>query len=469
VDVINAAPNVNVDVNFQGMEGATVNFVSSAIDPAGASDIVTYQWQVLDALDQVIEESSTADFSFTPADDGTYTVTLTVTDEDGGSSYNEFPFTVSNIAPTLLISGDSFVPEGVTYYLSLSATDPGADTIQSWSVNWGDGSVDMLPGDTTVATHQYVPLTFIADIDGDGDVDGTDVVVFSNNYGQTGVGLAGDFDADGDVDDADLEVFSANFGVIGYDAYNVSATATDEDGTYSSNTIQVVDPPVAKPAEDTTPAPVEEVGVNPAPVEPPLVVADPLPVEEPVEVAEPLPTAQPVEAEKILVNNASEKAAHGQLLAQQSGNKNGMKGSVTPEPKLTTSDLVQLSKSGILPEIPGLPFSSSPEDTLFANNLPERFAGSFGEETSNSNRDDQAVSLIDWSGSGRDSGQSRRDAHHLKKSRTVSGQWAGNFVNNLRESDVTDDPNSDIMVKLSGKNDAVQRNTLFSKLRRRVR
>jgi hypothetical protein len=77
-------------------------------------------------------------------------------------------------------------------------------------------------------------------------VDGTDAVQFADNYGKTGEGLFGDFDEDGDVDDDDLAVFAGNFGVIDWDAYSVSATATDEDGTYSSNTLEVVDPPASE-------------------------------------------------------------------------------------------------------------------------------------------------------------------------------------------------------------------------------
>ncbi len=55
-----------------------------------------------------------------------------------------------------------------------------------------------------------------ADFDGDRDVDGSDLAVFSSDFGQTDCGLdeicEGDFDDDGDVDGSDLAVFSADFG-----------------------------------------------------------------------------------------------------------------------------------------------------------------------------------------------------------------------------------------------------------------
>jgi hypothetical protein len=56
------------------------------------------------------------------------------------------------------------------------------------------------------------------DFDTDGDVDGSDLAVFSADFGRTdckedGVPYCeGDFDSDGDVDGSDLAVFSADFG-----------------------------------------------------------------------------------------------------------------------------------------------------------------------------------------------------------------------------------------------------------------
>jgi uncharacterized delta-60 repeat protein/RHS repeat-associated protein len=92
--------------------------------------------------------------------------------------------TVKNVAPYLSISGDRSVTEGSPYLLHLSSSDPGEDTIQQWDIDWGDGT------------------------DPDGD----------NNVG---------------------EIVAGNpSGVTHYYAstgnYTISATATDEDGTYST-------------------------------------------------------------------------------------------------------------------------------------------------------------------------------------------------------------------------------------------
>ena len=52
------------------------------------------------------------------------------------------------------------------------------------------------------------------DLDGDGDVDGTDIGIFSQDFGREdcGGGCPGDLDGDGDVDNADMGLFVLEFG-----------------------------------------------------------------------------------------------------------------------------------------------------------------------------------------------------------------------------------------------------------------
>ncbi len=119
--------------------------------------------------------------------DGTahYTISATATDEDGTyAAGNTVAVTVNNVAPTLAISGRSSVNEGSTYTLNLSSSDPGADTISQWTINWGDGT-QVVTGHPASVTHVY---------------------------------------ADGNSTSH----------------YTISATATDEDGTYAAgNTVAV--------------------------------------------------------------------------------------------------------------------------------------------------------------------------------------------------------------------------------------
>jgi uncharacterized delta-60 repeat protein len=120
----------------------------------------------------------------TDGPDQSQTVTIFANDEDGGSSNITFSLVVNNVAPTLTLTGDATTDEGATYTLNLSSSDPGADTISQWTINWGDDSgLQPVAGNTISVTHIY---------------------------------------ADGPHD------------------YTISATASDEDGTYGAgNTVAV--------------------------------------------------------------------------------------------------------------------------------------------------------------------------------------------------------------------------------------
>ena len=64
------------------------------------------------------------------------------------------PVAVHNVAPTLVISGASDVNEGSSYTLNLSSSDPGPDTISQWTINWGDGT-QIVSGNPSSVTHMY--------------------------------------------------------------------------------------------------------------------------------------------------------------------------------------------------------------------------------------------------------------------------------------------------------------------------
>jgi Concanavalin A-like lectin/glucanases superfamily/PKD domain/Matrixin len=63
--------------------------------------------------------------------------------------------TVNNVPPTLGISGATSVDEGAPYTLNLSATDPGTDTITGWTITWGDGNTQAVSGNPSSVTHTY--------------------------------------------------------------------------------------------------------------------------------------------------------------------------------------------------------------------------------------------------------------------------------------------------------------------------
>ena len=85
------------------------------------------------------------------------TATVSETVAHGQSTFKakSIDVAVDNVAPTVSIAGTSSVDEGSTYTLTLTATDPGADTIGSWAIDWGDGTKDPVSGNPGSVTHAY--------------------------------------------------------------------------------------------------------------------------------------------------------------------------------------------------------------------------------------------------------------------------------------------------------------------------
>lgn len=63
---------------------------------------------------------------------------------------------------------------GSLYVLSLAASDPGVDTITSWTITWGDGVIETVAGNPPSVTHVYAdgPNTYTISATGT-DEDGT--------------------------------------------------------------------------------------------------------------------------------------------------------------------------------------------------------------------------------------------------------------------------------------------------------
>ena len=88
------------------------------------------------------------------ADDGSYTVTVTVSDDGGGVGQDSYTVTVDNVAPTAVVGGPYSGGEGSTTSFSGSATDPGADVLTfSWDFEYDPSTFDV---DGTGATPQHV-------------------------------------------------------------------------------------------------------------------------------------------------------------------------------------------------------------------------------------------------------------------------------------------------------------------------
>ncbi|MBS2025094.1 MAG: hypothetical protein JST92_22060, partial [Deltaproteobacteria bacterium] len=130
--VMNLAPAGDLlgapDSSPEGMAialGASISDASPIDTAAGFSTVWTA------TKDGAFFASGTAgSFTFTPDDNGTYLVTLVVTDKDGGSATAQKTIAVTNVSPTATTRVPTAVDEGSTFVLALDdASDPSsADT-----------------------------------------------------------------------------------------------------------------------------------------------------------------------------------------------------------------------------------------------------------------------------------------------------------------------------------------------------
>jgi DNA/RNA endonuclease G (NUC1) len=126
-------------------EGASVTFNAvSSVDPNGS--IVTYLWDFGDGT-----TGSGVSAAHTFAQDGTFVVSLAVSDNDGLIDTANFTVQVANVAPVLAAQPDATLPAGGAYTAAGGFTDPGTD---GWiaTVDWGDGSV---PAQAALSAREY--------------------------------------------------------------------------------------------------------------------------------------------------------------------------------------------------------------------------------------------------------------------------------------------------------------------------
>jgi len=124
VDILNVAPVITGPVSTTSVEeGSAASLTVSYVD-VEAADTQTVSWDFGDG------STGTGDMvSHTWADNARYTVTATVTDDDGGSTSVSAVQPVTNVAPTLSGTPDAVAYVGVEYDFLPTVTDPGsADT-----------------------------------------------------------------------------------------------------------------------------------------------------------------------------------------------------------------------------------------------------------------------------------------------------------------------------------------------------
>ena len=161
VTVLNAPPTPVLTGNATTTEGAVYSLNVGGTDPAGANDPLEYSidWGDGTITAQVLRPLGTITHVFADDEDGPLNATTRVVrvglfDGDAFVS-TTFPVVVTNVAPTIALTGAASVPAGTPYSLTLGAVaDPGKDTVTSRVINWGDGSTETVAGAGTF-THTF--------------------------------------------------------------------------------------------------------------------------------------------------------------------------------------------------------------------------------------------------------------------------------------------------------------------------
>ncbi len=176
----NVAPTVSAGDDATVSEGAAFSGAGSFTDPDTDTWTATVDYgdgsgsQVL-----ALGSDKSFDLNHTYADNGSYTVTVTVNDGKGGESSDSSTVTVNNAAPQVGAISAPVAPVAVGTSITASAsfTDPGTTDTHTATIEWGDGgtSAGTVSSGSVSGSHTYtaagvytLKLT-VADDDGASD------------------------------------------------------------------------------------------------------------------------------------------------------------------------------------------------------------------------------------------------------------------------------------------------------------
>ncbi|NQW18011.1 MAG: hypothetical protein HQ478_11060, partial [Chloroflexi bacterium] len=161
------------------------------------------------------------------ADNGEYTVTVTATDDDGGTDSDTLTATIANVPPTADAGGPYSGPEGSSISLNGSGTDVAgiADPLSySWDLD-NNGSFET-PGQNVAFPAVDGPSTHTVSLrvdDGDGGVTIDSTTVTVNNVAPT---VTAD-NASVTINEADTAANTGTFGDVGVDDVTITSSIGD--------------------------------------------------------------------------------------------------------------------------------------------------------------------------------------------------------------------------------------------------
>jgi PKD repeat protein len=119
---------------YEADEGSPILFAGSGTDPDG--DPLTYTW---DFNNDGIPDVSTAEASYTYADNGRYLATLTVNDGRGGINQASVDVVIKNAPPKVKANSNARINAGESMGFSGEFSDPGVQDAE-WGWTWNLGS-----------------------------------------------------------------------------------------------------------------------------------------------------------------------------------------------------------------------------------------------------------------------------------------------------------------------------------------
>lgn len=221
---VNSVPNATIN------EGGTYNAADSFTDSSSTSWTATMDYGDGSGVQSLsLNSDKTFNLSHVYKDDGTYTVTVKVTDNQGSTGAATATITVNNVAPTVGVITAPSDPQQVNTSVGISAnfTDPGVLDTHAATIDWGDsstsvGTITESNGSGTVSgSHTYATAgvyTVGVTVTDNGGLSGSNqyqyVVVYNPNGGfATGAGAY----------NSPVGSYAANFSASGRTKFGLSA------------------------------------------------------------------------------------------------------------------------------------------------------------------------------------------------------------------------------------------------------
>jgi VCBS repeat-containing protein len=164
VNAVNDNPVIaSVTNNGPANEGSPATIKVTANDVDGDTLSYAFDCDNNGTFEVGPQAASSAQCTFN--DEGTYRVTVKVTDGNGGSATDSTSVVVNNVNPTIGAltttgSGTACLGSNNVATLSFSITDPGTSDTHSGTINWGDGTTTTFTGSSVTQQHSYSAGTY---------------------------------------------------------------------------------------------------------------------------------------------------------------------------------------------------------------------------------------------------------------------------------------------------------------------